>query len=390
MRALMYMVCAFVALWSTGIGAAIEPEPPPVSPVPLAWTPPAALAPPAPPPPPSPGAPVDNTDDALHGAAGDDRGRAPPPTPERASKTTNPSKTQDTPLKAALAEEPSAHEDTADAAAAAADAAAAAATAAAAAADTDIDTANAHTETADNPAAGNPYNFKVSIGSTDVELEEQVEQLMEQAGNDPARLSWLMEFLEEVGYAVEREILLRGPEPEPELQPDPETHPEMQQLDAATPGLGAAAAQVNEGGWGPRPGAPTDITQAWLRLAAAQVNEGGGEARPGAPNDNTDEDADMQPAPEIEPEAEVETATHHQVRTIHTPMPPVNVLCYLLLTSGWVLIRMCRTRTTRNRRRHNAWASRRSRSRRTTSHRDLLPRRQRCSVRVAGGSGPRC
>jgi hypothetical protein len=327
MRALMYMVCAFVALWSTGIGAAIEPEPPPVSPVPLAWTPPAALAPPAPPPPPSPGAPVDNTDDALHGAAGDDRGRAPPPTPERASKTTNPSKTQDTPLKAALAEEPSAHEDTADAAAAAADAAAAAATAAAAAADTDIDTANAHTETA---------------------------------------------------------------EPEPELQPDPETHPEMQQLDAATPGLGAAAAQVNEGGWGPRPGAPTDITQAWLRLAAAQVNEGGGEARPGAPNDNTDEDADMQPAPEIEPEAEVETATHHQVRTIHTPMPPVNVLCYLLLTSGWVLIRMCRTRTTRNRRRHNAWASRRSRSRRTTSHRDLLPRRQRCSVRVAGGSGPRC
>ena len=64
MRALMYMVCAFVALWSTGIGAAIEhgqmaPEPPPVPPVPLAWTPPAALAPPAPPPPPSPGAPVD-------------------------------------------------------------------------------------------------------------------------------------------------------------------------------------------------------------------------------------------------------------------------------------------------------------------------------------------
>ena len=44
--------------------------------------------------------------------------------------------------------------------------------------------------------------------------------------------------------------------------------------------------------------------------------------RPGAPNDNTDEEADMQPAPEKEPEAEVETATHHQVRTIHTPMPP--------------------------------------------------------------------
>jgi hypothetical protein len=102
--------------------------------------------------------------------------------------------------------------------------------------------------------------------------------------------------------------------------------------------------------------------------------------RPGAPNDNTDEDADMQPAPEIAPEAELETATHHQVRTIHTPMPPVNVLCYLLLTSGWVLIRMCRTRTTRNRRRHNARASRRSRSRRTTSHRDLLPRRQICSL----------
>ena len=365
MRALMYMVCAFVALCSTGIGAAIEHGQMARS-VPLGWTSPPQLAPPpqppqlappAPPPPPSPGAPADNTDDALHGA-GDDRGRAPPPTPERASKTTNPSKTQDTPLKAALAEEPSAHEDTAADTAIAADAATAAAATAA-------DTANADTETADNPAAGNPYNFKVSIGSTDVELEEQVEQLMEQAGNDPARLSWLMEFLEEVGYAVEREILLRGtqPEPEPELQPDPETHPEMQQLDAATPGLGAAAAQVNEGGWGPRPGAPTDITQAWLRLAAAQVNEGGGEARPGAPNDNTDEDADMQPAPEIAPEAELETATHHQVRTIHTPMPPVNVLCYLLLTSGWVLIRMCRTRTTRNRRRHNARASRRSRSR---------------------------
>ena len=48
----------------------------------------------------------------------------------------------------------------------------------------------------------------------------------------------------------------------------------------------------------------------------------------------------MQPAPENAPEAEVETTTHHQVRTIHTPMPHVNVLCYLLLTSGWVLIRM--------------------------------------------------
>ena len=217
---------------------------------------------------------------------------------------------------------------------------------------------------------------------------------MEQAGNDPARLSWLMEFAEAGVAAVEREILLRGtqqPEPQPELQPDPETHPEMQQLDAATPGLGAAAAQVNEGGWGPRPGAPTDITQAWLRLAAAQVNEGGEGARPGAPADITEEDANMQPAPENAPEAEVETTTHHQVRTIHTPMPPhVNVLCYLLLTSGWVRIRMCRTRTTRNRRRHNARASRRSRSRRTTSHRDLLPRRQMCSVRVAGGSGPRC
>eukprot|EP01046_Picozoa_sp_COSAG06_P000439 COSAG06_NODE_12_length_35417_cov_270.698992_21_plen_216_part_00 len=178
MRALMYMVCAFVALWSTGIGAAIEPEPPPVPPVPLAWTPPAALAPPAPPPPPSPGAPVDNTDDALHGA-GDDRGRAPPPTPERASKTTNPSKTQDTPLKAALAEEPSAHEDTDADTTTAADAAAAAAAAAAADTDTDTDTANAHTETADNPAAG---GAELSIGSTDAELEEQVEQLMELHG----------------------------------------------------------------------------------------------------------------------------------------------------------------------------------------------------------------
>ena len=45
MRALMYMVCAFVALWSTGIGAAIEHGQMARS-VPLGWTSPPQLAPP--------------------------------------------------------------------------------------------------------------------------------------------------------------------------------------------------------------------------------------------------------------------------------------------------------------------------------------------------------
>ena len=74
-----------------------------------------------------------------------------------------------------------------------------------------------------------------------------------------------------------------------DTEPEPETRTEMEQLEPAAPGWGAAGATVNEGGWGFGP--------QMQRALAARESSGWGflppppplPPRPAAPTNNTDE-----------------------------------------------------------------------------------------------------
>ena len=80
-----------------------------------------------------------------------------------------------------------------------------------------------------------------------------------------------------------------------DTEPEPETRPEMEQLEPAAPGWGAAGATVNEGGWGFGP--------QMLEALAARESSGWGflppppplPPRPAAPTNNTDELEELVP-----------------------------------------------------------------------------------------------